>query len=94
MKCLVMSVKAGFGHHSTGQAIIDYLAMRRIVNVSIYDMKVIGILSIMILAVSLFGGALYQSRTVRYLILAIVILYFVVFKNKIFNIIQNILKKQ
>ncbi len=25
MKCLVMSVKAGFGHHSTGQAIIDYL---------------------------------------------------------------------
>lgn len=76
------------------QAIIDYLAMRRIVNASIYDMKVIGILSIMILAVSLFGGALYQSRTVRYLILAIVILYFVVFKNKIFNIIQNILKKQ
>lgn len=25
MKCLVMSVKAGFGHHSTGQAVIDYL---------------------------------------------------------------------
>lgn len=25
MKCLIMSVKAGFGHHSTGQAIIDYL---------------------------------------------------------------------
>ena len=25
MRCLVMSVKAGFGHHSTGQAIIDYL---------------------------------------------------------------------
>ncbi len=26
MKCLVMSVKAGFGHHSTGQAIMDYLS--------------------------------------------------------------------
>ena len=25
MKCLVLSVKAGFGHHSTGQAVIDYL---------------------------------------------------------------------
>ncbi|MBQ3038575.1 MAG: galactosyldiacylglycerol synthase [Clostridia bacterium] len=25
MKCLVMSVKAGFGHHSTGQAVMDYL---------------------------------------------------------------------
>ena len=25
MKCLVMSVKAGFGHHSTGQAIMGYL---------------------------------------------------------------------
>ena len=25
MKCLIMSVKAGFGHHSTGQAIVDYL---------------------------------------------------------------------
>ena len=25
MKCLIMSVKAGFGHHSTGQAIMDYL---------------------------------------------------------------------
>ena len=25
MKCLVMSVKAGFGHHSTGQAIMEYL---------------------------------------------------------------------
>lgn len=26
MKCLVMSVKAGFGHHSTGQAVMDYLS--------------------------------------------------------------------
>lgn len=25
MKCLIMSVKAGFGHHSTGQAMMDYL---------------------------------------------------------------------
>lgn len=25
MRCLVMSVKAGFGHHSTGQAIMDYM---------------------------------------------------------------------
>lgn len=25
MKCLIMSVKAGFGHHSTGQAIMDWL---------------------------------------------------------------------
>lgn len=25
MKCLIMSVKAGYGHHSTGQAIMDYL---------------------------------------------------------------------
>ena len=25
MRCLVMSVKAGFGHHSTGQAVMDYL---------------------------------------------------------------------
>lgn len=28
MKCLVMSVKAGFGHHSTGQAIINYMASK------------------------------------------------------------------
>lgn len=26
MKCLIMSVKAGFGHHSTGQALMDYLS--------------------------------------------------------------------
>ena len=30
MKCLVMSVRAGFGHHSTGQAIIDYLGSKNI----------------------------------------------------------------
>ena len=26
MKCLIMSIKAGFGHHSTGQAVMDYLS--------------------------------------------------------------------
>ncbi len=30
MKCLIMSVKAGFGHHSTGQALMDYLSKNNV----------------------------------------------------------------
>lgn len=53
------------------QAIIDYIAMRRVVGESIYNMRYLGVLSLAVLSMSLMSGLLYGHALIRYALLAV-----------------------
>lgn len=90
-----------FGYQAAGyttfvcylvQAIIDYFAMKKVVGVSVYNMKLIGLLSCAIAFVSLLGRLLYMFTIFRYLIIALIIVILVVFRKIIIKAIMTIRK--
>ena len=70
------------------QATIDYFAMRKVVGKSIYNMKYILALSIIMIAVSLTSAFIYDFMVVRLSILALVLILLLIFRKKIMGIIS------
>lgn len=75
------------------QAIIDYLAMRKVVGESIYNMKYIGFLSLTIIVIALLGNLLYKLNIIRYLLIVVLIIALFANKNRIINIIKSLKNK-
>ena len=71
------------------QAILDYIVMKKIVGESIYNMKYLGGLSLMIIIVSLVSNFIYSYVIVRYIILTEILLAGVVFRKKIVRIFKT-----
>ncbi len=75
------------------QASIDYFAMRKVVGESVYNMRYIGLLSLIVTVVALFSNFLYDHRIIRYLILAAIIVGAVLARKKIIAAVKQMRAK-
>lgn len=71
------------------QAAIDYVAMKRVVGESVYDMRFLGGLSLAVLAASLTSSLLYDHVLIRYVILAALLVLAVRYRNGIFGMLRS-----
>lgn len=74
------------------QATIDYFAMRRVVGNNVYNMRLIGLLSLIVLGVSFFSNLLYGYILVRYIIIIGILIFAILFRKSIFSLLK-IMKK-
>lgn len=72
------------------QAALDYFAMRKVVDVSIYNMRYIGMLSLIIIVISLISNIVYNHTLIRYIIIFIIMLIVAVLRKKIVSVIINL----
>ena len=70
------------------QAVLDYIAMKKVVGCPVYDMRIIGSLSIIIIAISSFGSLIYDYTIIRYLLLGCTLLAMIIFRKTIVNMIK------
>lgn len=75
------------------QAIINYLAMKRVVKEKVYNMKFIGALTLLVLVIALVSNLIYDYILVRYFILALMLVLCIVFRKKIVSVVMAIRKK-
>lgn len=73
------------------QAIIDYIAAHKVVHQSIYDMKYLGLLSIIITVLALLGNVLYISTIVRYGFIILLSVIIILLRKKLFNDFKTLL---
>jgi Membrane protein involved in the export of O-antigen and teichoic acid len=71
------------------QVIIDYLAMKKIVKVKIYNEKLLTILSIAMVIISLFSNLLYNFTFIRYGVLLILVVLCIIYRDKIIKTIKS-----
>lgn len=71
------------------QAVMDYFAMRKVVKERVYNMSFIVILSVGVIAISLFSNLLYSFSIVRYIILIALLAILVIFRKRIISIIKG-----
>lgn len=71
------------------QAIIDFIAMRKVVGESIYNMKHICFLSSAVLMISMTCNLLYSRRIFRYVIILLLIISAFFLKNKIVSLFKS-----
>lgn len=76
------------------QALIDYLAMKKVVGKDIYNMKFVFALSSIVILISLVSNLIYDLPVVRYMILAASVVLMIVFRKKIIGILKNVRKKK
>ena len=69
------------------QAAIDYYAMKRVVGKSVYNMKKILMLSIIVIVFSITSGLLYQLYVIRFITIMIILLLMVFKKETIYQTI-------
>lgn len=75
------------------QAAFDYFAMKKVVKENVYDMRGIGVLSAVVIVVSLLSNLVYEMPFVRYgIILAVLIIAFV-FRKKIISLFKEMKNK-
>ena len=67
------------------QAVIDFLAMRHVAGESVYNMKAILILSLLVIALAFFGKYLYYLSIVRYVFVGCIIVLFIFFRKRIIS---------
>lgn len=70
------------------QALIDYCAMRKTINNSVYNMKYVICLSVLVVAISIVGNLSYSFVVLRYGILACIMMLAVVFRKRIINVMH------
>ena len=75
------------------QAAIDYIAMRKVARDQVYNMKYVGILSLVVLCVSVFSIFLYSNAYIRYGIILALVTLLIIFSKKIISTIKNIKAK-
>ncbi len=71
------------------QATLDYVAMRKATMEKVYNMKFIGLLSLIVIIVSICASFLYNNIYVRYGIIALVIIAAIVFRKKLINLLRD-----
>lgn len=72
------------------QALIDYLAMKKVVGQDIYDMKLLLALSTLVLVIALFSNLLYVMPAIRYFFIIVLIAVLVFFRNSIFRLYKSV----
>ena len=76
------------------QATLDYLAMKKVVKKKIYNMRYVGVLSLIVALIAIFSNLLYGNILIRYgIVLALAILC-VIFRKKIIGLIKEIKGKK
>lgn len=72
------------------QAAMDYCAMKKVVKEEIYNMKIIGVLSLFVVIIALLSNLIYDTIVIRYTILFAIGLSLFVFRNKIVKLYKKI----
>lgn len=75
------------------QCVIDYVALRCFLKKDIYNMKFVGLLSLILIAISAFSNLLYDYLIVRYCLIAVIIIFGIVFHKKIMGMFMVLKKK-
>ena len=75
------------------QALIDYIAMKKVVEEEVYNMKFILWLSITVIVVALMSNAIYDFPIIRYTIILIILIIGVIKRKDVLKIIFDIKKK-
>lgn len=68
------------------QALIDYLAMKKVTGNDIYNAKFVLCLSVIVIAISSLSLLLYRNNILRYILIGVMLLALVVFRKKIISI--------
>lgn len=76
------------------QAIIDYLAMRRVAGESVYDIRFILLLSVIVILVSVMGPMLYSFTLLRYVIIAAVITIAIIKRDYLKRVVGGLIAKK
>lgn len=76
------------------QALIDYLAMRRVASINIYDMRFIVVLSLVIVIVACFSGFTYDSVLLRCVFVFTYVLLLILFRKNIIKSFKLVLRKE
>jgi O-antigen/teichoic acid export membrane protein len=71
------------------QALIDYLAMKKVVGIEVYNMRAISILSGVVIFIALFGSILYSISVVRYIFLVCIFVLLFAFRKNIITLIRR-----
>lgn len=75
------------------QVILDYFAMKKVVQESVYNMKYICSLSLIVIVIALLSNLLYQYIFIRYGIVIILLFICFIMKKRIFAIIKEMRSK-
>ena len=70
------------------QATLDYFAMKKVVKEKVYNMRYIGILSVIVVAIALLSNLVYGLPLVRYGIVLVLVLVCVLLRKKILNVLK------
>lgn len=76
------------------QASLDYLAMRHVVNESVYNMRYLGGLSLGVIVVALSSNLLYSGWLLRYAAVGGIVLCAVIFRNRLLELFKAVRKRQ
>lgn len=68
------------------QATIDYIAMKRVVKNSIYNMKFVGTLSTALIIISIISNLTYNNFIIRYCVILFILVFAIVYRKKILSI--------
>lgn len=88
-----------FGYLSAGyvsslcylfQATIDYFAMKKVINQSIYNMKAIGFLTVMIAAIIFISNFIYDYIIIRYGVIILLLSLVFIFRNNIVKVFKEV----
>lgn len=74
------------------QAVLDYLAMKKIVAEDVYDMRLVAILSASLIGISLVSNFIYDFAIIRYVIVGLLIALALIFRRKLKNAVFAIRK--
>lgn len=70
------------------QASADYFALRRVVSEKIYNMKYIGVLSLVVVAVSLLSNFIYTMPIIRYAVMLAILIFSIIFRNRLIELFK------
>lgn len=76
------------------QASIDHIAMRKVVGQKVYNMKIIGLMSLAVIGVSLVSNLLYDFLIARYVIIGVIFVLCIVFRKKIIGLFKVLRAKK
>lgn len=74
------------------QASMDYFALKKVVDEQVYDMRYIGVLSLIMILVALLSNLIYDWAIIRYAIVVIVVLLCICFRKNIMKMFLNLKK--
>lgn len=70
------------------QASADYFALMHVVHEKIYNMKYIGVLSLVVTAVSLLSNFIYTMPILRYAVMLAILIFFIIFRKRLIGLFK------